>query len=52
MRRTKARVLLDLKEVKLVDREAVRFLAYCEAKGTTLKNCAVYIREWIRRETE
>ena len=46
------RMVLDLKEVKLVDRDAVRFLAHCEAEGTTLKNCPVYIREWIRRETE
>ncbi len=45
-------VVLDLKEVKLVDREAVRFLAHCEAEGTTLQNCPVYIREWMRRETE
>ncbi len=45
-------VVLDLKEVELVDREAVRFLAHCEAEGTTLQNCPVYIREWMRRETE
>lgn len=45
-------VVLDLKEVKLVDRDAVRFLAHCEAEGTALKNCPVYIREWIRRETD
>jgi anti-anti-sigma regulatory factor len=45
-------VVLDLKEIKLVDRDAVRFLAHCEANGTTLQNCPVYIREWIRRETE
>jgi anti-anti-sigma regulatory factor len=45
-------VVLDLKEVKLVDRDAVRFLAHYEAKGTTLQNCPVYIREWMRRETE
>ena len=45
-------VVLDLKEIKLVDREAVRFLAHCEAEGTTLQNCPVYIREWIRRETQ
>ena len=43
---------LDLKEVKLVDRDAVRFLAHCEAEGTTLMNCPVYIREWMRREIE
>ena len=45
-------VVLDLKEVKLVDRDAVRFLAHCEAEGTTLQNCPVYICEWMRRETE
>jgi hypothetical protein len=45
-------VVLDLKEVKLVDRDVVKFLAHCEAQGTTLKNCPLYIREWIRRGTE
>ena len=45
-------VALDLKEVKLVDQDAVKFLAHCETEGTALKNCPVYIREWIRRETE
>ena len=45
-------IVLDLKEVKLVDRDAVRFLAHCEAKGTTLQNCPVYICEWMRRETD
>jgi predicted metal-binding protein len=41
---------LDLKEVKLVSREAVSFLAGCEAKGIKLINCPPYIREWIDRE--
>lgn len=44
------RVTLDLKEVKLVNREAVGFLAGCEAKGIKLINCPPYIREWIGRE--
>jgi len=44
------RVTLDLKDVKLVDREAVSFLADCEAKGIKLVNCPAYIREWIERE--
>lgn len=43
-------LILDLKEVKLVDRDAVRFLAQCEAEGTTLRNCAAYIREWLLQE--
>jgi hypothetical protein len=42
-----ADITLDLEEVRLVDREAVRFLAACEARGIKLKNCSSYIREWI-----
>ena len=40
-------VILDLQEVRLVHREAVRFLASCEAQGITLKNCPAFVREWI-----
>jgi hypothetical protein len=43
-------IVLDLNEVKLVDRGAVRFLAHMESKGTMLRNCPAYIREWIFRE--
>ena len=44
------RIVLDLEEVRLVDRDAVRFLARCQSKGTQLENCPAYIREWILRE--
>lgn len=44
------RIVLDLKEVKLADRDAVRFLARCEANGTRLADCPAYIREWIAGE--
>ena len=40
-------ITLDLEEVKLVDREAVKFLAACKARGFKLKQCPPYIREWI-----
>ena len=43
-------LVLDLHEVELVDREAVRFLARCEAEGATLAHCPAYIREWVVRE--
>lgn len=43
------RIVLDLKDLTLVDREAVTFLAKCEA-DLQIKNCPPYIREWIRRE--
>lgn len=43
-------IVLDLKDLTLVDRDAVRFLERCEADSIELKNCPAYIREWIRRE--
>ncbi len=42
-----AAITLDLQEVRLVDREAVKFLAACETRGITLRGCPPYIREWI-----
>lgn len=44
------RVILNLEEVKLVDREVVRFLGRCEANGVELSQCAPYIRDWIDKE--
>ena len=41
------KVQLDLEELRLVDREAVKFLDACEASGISLANCPSYIREWI-----
>jgi hypothetical protein len=43
-------VAMDLKNVVLVDREAVKFLAQREINGTVLRNCPPYIREWVTRE--
>ena len=42
--------VIDLKNVLLVDREAVKLLALSEANGTELRNCPPYIREWVTRE--
>lgn len=44
------KIALDLADVKLVDRDAVCFLADCEAKGVELKQCSPYVRDWIARE--
>jgi len=44
------RITLDLKELTLVDQDAVSFLERCEADNSQLKNCPAYIREWITRE--
>ncbi len=43
-------IVLDLKDLTLAGREAISFLERCEADGITLKNCAGYVREWIRRQ--
>jgi anti-anti-sigma regulatory factor len=43
-------IILDLKDLTLVDRDAVRFLERCEADSIKLRNCPAYIREWIVRE--
>jgi len=44
------RVMLDLKDLTLVDREAVRILKHCEKGHIRLTNCPAYIREWIKQE--
>jgi ABC-type transporter Mla MlaB component len=45
-------IVLDLKGVKLVDRDAVRFLARFATGQAKITNCPRYIQEWIRRERE
>ena len=45
-------LVLDLKDLVLVDRDTVRFLRACEGNGITLRNCPPYIRAWIAREEE
>lgn len=46
----KSAMAIDLKDVLLVDREAVKFLAQRESSAVELRNCPAYIREWINRE--
>ena len=48
---TSREIALDLRDVTLVDRDGVKFLAVCEADGIQLGNCPAYIREWIGRES-
>jgi anti-anti-sigma regulatory factor len=43
-------IVLDLKDVVLVDRDVIRFLRKSEGDGMALRNCPPYIREWIARE--
>ena len=46
------RIVLELSDLTLVDRDAVRFLEHCEEQSIELENCPAYIREWIARERE
>jgi predicted metal-binding protein len=48
--REKGAVAIDLDQVTVADREAVKLLAVCESNGTELRNCPAYIREWVSRE--
>jgi hypothetical protein len=50
LQRPSQRTVMDLKDVKLADRDAVRFLGACEDAGVSLRNCPAFIREWIARE--
>ena len=43
-------IVLDLRDVRLADRDAVKFLRECEADGMKLENCPAYVREWMDRE--
>jgi hypothetical protein len=43
-------LVLDLKDVTLVDQSAIRFLARCEAESVMLENCPAYIYDWIAAE--
>jgi anti-anti-sigma regulatory factor len=42
-------LVLDLRDVTLVNQDAVKFLASCETDSIKLENCPAYIREWIER---
>jgi anti-anti-sigma regulatory factor len=45
-------IILDLKDVRVIDRDVIGFLAHCEADGVKLENCPLYIREWMEREKD
>jgi hypothetical protein len=45
-------IILDLRDLRLAHRDAVRFLRSCEADGMKLENCPAYVREWIDIEKD
>ena len=40
-------LILDLRDVTLVNQDAVKFLGRCEADGVKLENCPLHVRKWI-----
>ena len=44
------RLMFDLRDVTLVNQDAVTFLADCEAKGIKLESCPLYIRNWLDQQ--
>jgi anti-anti-sigma regulatory factor len=42
-------LVLNLKDVTLVNQDAITFLARSEADGIRLENCPAYIRQWIEQ---
>jgi hypothetical protein len=44
---TGKQLVLDLRDVTLVNQDAITFLGNCEADSIKLENCPGYIRAWI-----
>jgi len=47
---SKRTLALDLGNVTLISRDAIKLLSTVEEKGTELRNCPAYIRDWVSRE--
>jgi hypothetical protein len=45
-------IILDLQEMRLADRDAVKFLRSCERARITIENCPAYVREWMDSERD
>jgi hypothetical protein len=46
------RIVLNLKNLTLVNDDDVIFLERCESNNIALENCPPYIREWINRQRQ
>lgn len=45
-------IILNLCDLRLADRDAVRYLKGCESEGIKLENCPAYVRDWIDTEKD
>jgi ABC-type transporter Mla MlaB component len=50
LREESGALAIDLKDLSLVDRDAVQLLALAEFNGTELRNCPKYVRQWVNGE--
>ena len=46
------RVYIDLSEVTLVDRKAVQYFSSQANHDVKLVNCPIYLRRWIRQDSD
>jgi len=44
------RMMINLRDVTLINRDVVTFLTECEANGIELGCCPLYMRSWIDQE--
>lgn len=51
-RQAQQTVYIDLSEVTLVDRKAVRYFSEQAACDVKLVNCPIYLRQWIRQVSD
>jgi len=45
-------VILNLKELSVVDLAGIRFLLDCRERGIDIEESPPYVREWMKRESE
>jgi hypothetical protein len=43
-------MMINVRDVTLINRDVATFLAECEAKGIEVACCALYMRSWIDQE--
>ncbi len=43
-------LIFNLKDVTLVNQDAVIFLAHCETNGIKIENCPLHIRNWMDQQ--
>jgi hypothetical protein len=44
------RLLINLRDVTLINQDVVAFLTECEAKGIELECCPLHVRRWVDQE--